>query len=271
MKNAVKRPKDELSDLNPNSTWLNPNITTLEQLKDWIILNLGGGLQTVELLKKHLNVIIGDSIQFYTKYEYHPEEYCIVNLSYYKPGIGIDLSELKIASIKQISFQKDNVLQGYGDLFFSPYAAFGQGVGSPMFGMGGQSNFVGSWVTFQNLHEWYDTAQRMMGSNPDWTYDECTGILKLMPEPRSGNQCILLTCNKQLPLSRYYGNEYVKRICLAKAKILLGLIRKKFQNVPLPGGGSIDTSIGDEGKAELDKIEEEIIKCESRGQFFCLS
>jgi hypothetical protein len=30
MKNAVKRPKDELLDLNPNSTWLNPNITTLE-------------------------------------------------------------------------------------------------------------------------------------------------------------------------------------------------------------------------------------------------
>jgi len=62
MKNAVKRPKDELSDLSPNSTWLNPSVTTLEQLKDWIILNLGGGLQTVELLQKHLNVIIGDSI-----------------------------------------------------------------------------------------------------------------------------------------------------------------------------------------------------------------
>ena len=44
MKNAVKRPKDELSDLSPNSTWLNPSVTTLEQLKDWIILNLGGGV-----------------------------------------------------------------------------------------------------------------------------------------------------------------------------------------------------------------------------------
>ena len=110
-----------------------------------------------------------------------------------------------------------------------------------------------------------------MGSNPDWTYDEYTGILKLMPEPCNGNQCILLTCNRQLPIQRYYGNEYVKRICLAKAKILLGQIRKKFQNVPLPGGGSIDTSIGDEGKAELEKIEEDIIKAESRGQFFCLS
>ena len=111
----------------------------------------------------------------------------------------------------------------------------------------------------------------MMGSNPDWSYDEYTGILKLMPEPRCGNQCILLTCNRQLPLERYYGNEFVKRICLAKAKILLGTIRKKFQNVPLPGGGSIDTSIGEEGKAELDKIEEEIIRSESKGQFFVLS
>jgi hypothetical protein len=53
-----------------------------------------------------------------------------------------------------------------------------------------------------------------------------------MPEPKLNKKGkmlpILLTCQVMPPLSELYGNEYVKRIALAKAKILLGTIRKKF-------------------------------------------
>lgn len=55
---------------------------------------------------------------------------------------------------------------------------------------------------------------------------------------------------------------------LAHAKILLGTVRKKFQNIALPGGGSVDTSIGDEGHQELEKLTDELIKSESKGQYF---
>ena len=53
---------------------------------------------------------------------------------------------------------------------------------------------------------------------------------------------------------------------LAECKILLGTIRKKFASVQLIGGGTIDTSIGDEGKEEKQAALGDLIKSESRGQ-----
>lgn len=153
-------------------------------------------------------------------------------------------------------------------MFFGPYAFFGQGVGSPAFGLGSQS-YVGTWTTYHNIHEWFDVTKRMMGSNPDWQYDKSTKILKIMPEPTCDprrDNFILLTCNQEPPIEDYYGNEYVRRLVLAEAKILLGTIRKKFSSVQLIGGGTIDTSIGDEGKEEKQAAMEDLIKSESRGQ-----
>jgi len=75
-----------------------------------------------------------------------------------------------------------------------------------------------------------------------------------------------LTCNQEPPIEEYYGNEYCRRLILAECKILLGTIRKKFASVQLIGGGTIDTSIGDEGKEEKQAALEDLIKSESRGQ-----
>jgi hypothetical protein len=51
-----------------------------------------------------------------------------------------------------------------------------------------------------------------------------------MPEPKCNrsDNFILLTCNQEPPIEDYYGNEYVRRLVLAEAKILLGTVRKKF-------------------------------------------
>lgn len=171
-------------------------------------------------------------------------------------------------SVKDISFARDNLFGLAGsDMFYSPYAFFGQGVGSPAFGLGSQS-YVGTWTTYHNIHEWFDVSKRMMGSNPDWRWDKATQTLQLMPEPKHDGKdsFILLTVNQELPVEEYYGSEYMRRILLAKCKMLLGTIRKKFQGTALPGGGTIDTSIGDEGKEELNAALEDLIKSESCGQ-----
>ena len=270
MKDAIKRHDIKTDDLpvEPNSTWLNPGIRTEKQLKDWILTKLGYPLLTVELTESQINSCIADGISLYSKYAYTPEKYLIVNTKFYKPGIGIDLKDYNIMSVKDVSFQRDNIFGMTGnDMFFGPYAFFGQGVGSPAFGLGSQS-YVGTWTTYHNIHEWFDVAKRMMGSNPDWQYDKFTKILKLMPEPihYGRNQFILLTCNQEPPIEEYYGNEYCRRLILAECKILLGTIRKKFASVQLIGGGTIDTTIGDEGKEEKQAALEDLIKSESRGQ-----
>lgn len=165
------------------------------------------------------------------------------------------------------------MMGAYGDMFFSPYAFFGQGAQMPFFNgnaAGPSGNWVGAWTSFQACQEFFQLSREMTGNNPDFQYDRNTKRLILMPEPRGGisNQCILAVCNVEPPISDYLSEDYCRRLALAEAKILLGTVRSKFQNVPLPGGGSLDTSVGDQGRDEKEKLLEDLIKSESKGQFF---
>jgi len=106
MKDAIKRHDIKTDDLpvEPNSTWLNPGIRTQQQLKDWILTKLGYPLLTVELTESQINSCIADGISLYSKYAYTPEKYLIVNTKFYKPGVGIDLKDYNIMSVKDVSF-----------------------------------------------------------------------------------------------------------------------------------------------------------------------
>ena len=61
--------KDEVH-VNPNSTWANPGIKTIEQLKDWVLTKLGYPLVTIELTDEQINSCIADAIAIYSKYAY---------------------------------------------------------------------------------------------------------------------------------------------------------------------------------------------------------
>lgn len=270
MKDAVKEEKPIY--INPNDTWLNQKIDTLDKVKEWILTKLGYPLQTVELDDNQLNSCIADAIRMFTRYEYRPEQYLQVNLKFYKPGEGLDLHDFHIMSVKDIATCRDSVFGYQPDMFFGMYSYLGQGQGSPMFGMG-NANPVGMWTLWHNAHEYYDVAKRLTGSNPDFYFDKVTQHLKLMPEPRHVNhdRYILLTVNAELPIEEYYGNDTVLHLALAEAKMLVGTVRKKFSGTALLGGGQLDTDIYNEGKEERDKIVEELIQRESKGQCFYVS
>lgn len=270
MRNAVKRKPEYHID--PNTTWLNQKIDTLEKVKDWILTKLGYPLNTVEIDDNQLNSCIGDAIRTFSRYEYRPESYLIVNLKFYKPGEGLDLHEFKIMSVKEIATQRDAIFGAQPDMFFSMYSYIGQGQGSPMFGMG-NANPVGMWTLYHNAHEFYDLSKKMTGSNPDFYFDKITQHLKLMPEPHTNgyDKYILLTVNAEPPIEEYYGNDTVLHLALAEAKMLVGMNRKKFAGTAFLGGGTLDTEIYNEGKEEKDKIMEELIQRESRGQCFYVS
>ena len=270
MKNAIKDNKSDIH-IDPNDTWLNQKIDTVEKVKDWILTQMGYPLVTVELDDNQLNACIGNAVRIFTRYEYHPESYLTVNLKYYKPGEGLDLHDFHIMSVKDIATQRDTVFGNQPDMFFGMYAFMGQGQGSPMFNMGVQ-NPVGMWTLWHNAHEFFDVTRKMLGSNPDFRWDKFTQHLRLIPEPRfKGDQYILLTVNAELPIEEYYGNDTVLRLALAEAKMLVGTVRKKFQGTALLGGGTLDTEIYNEGKEEKDKILEELISRESKGQCFYVS
>jgi hypothetical protein len=151
---------------------------------------------------------------------------------------------------------------------------------------------------------------RLTGSSPQWRYFRASKRLVITPTPRIrrphhpcavapkpgpdgkplppqpeppppgpdpskiydpyDQNVILLTCEVEPPPEELYGNEYVKRLFLALMKIQLGIVRKKFSSVQLIGGGTIDTSIGDEGKEEFDKAMEELRTTESFGSLIAI-
>lgn len=266
----IPRPAKEPDEVRAKaeSSYIDPAVKSLKQLKDWVFISLGYPLVTVELTDEQLDYCVATGLELYTKYAYFPPKYLTIDLGRYEHGRGINLKCLNIASVKEVSFPRDNLFAQGGDLFWSPYAYMGQGQGAMPFS--GRANLptMGNWVTWHAVNEYLELVQRCTGSNPDFQYSKETGYLRLMPEPhcRKHNNWMLVTAQCIPPYEELYGNEYVRRIIRAEAKILLGTIRKKFQNVQLIGGGTIDTTIGDEGKEELDKIKEEIITAESKAQ-----
>lgn len=265
--------KDEVT-VDPESTYMNPKINSRKELIDWCLVHLGFPLITVELTEQHFNVAIADSLSLYSKYASFPKKCIIANLRHYKPGEGLDLSRWNVTYVKEIATRKDSMWGlGNNDILFGwPAFMNGQFGGMPYFGSSNSysNNWVGGFVTFHNFHEFAELSRRMAGSNPDWEYDKFTKKLKLFPEPRmhEKDEPILLTAECEPSIEELYTEEYFRRLVLANCKILLGNIRKKFSSVQLVGGGQIDTSIGDEGREELNQIKETILQDTNFGQEF---
>lgn len=117
--------KSKEFDINPVSTWINPGVKELTQLKEWILTSLGWPTLTVELTDSQLNTAIANAMRIFSKYHYEQPKYLMLNLKFYKPGVGIDLTDFNVMSVKDIGFQKSNIFGVGMDMFFSPYAAFG--------------------------------------------------------------------------------------------------------------------------------------------------
>lgn len=250
------------------STYIRPKIKTREELKQRILQLLGYSLVTAELTEEMLDMCIDEATELYTKYCSFPEKYLIVNLKdRYIPNVGISLAEENVAAAYGVEFPGGNFGSLVTDTIWSiPNALMASGA-YPFFGAGGTG--AGNWVTYHAAVEWLHLSKRMVGG-VQYEWDPYTQTLKLIPEPENLDKSILVKV-EVIPSDEYlYGNEYVKRIAVAKAKILLGTIRKKFSNLSLLGGGTVDTTIGDEGKEELDTILENIRTDESRGNGFII-
>lgn len=283
------------------STFLNPYITNVDELINWGLSKLGYPLIQVELTREQMEICVADALEKYSKFASFDIQDILVPIDSYDPKTGLDLSRYNIADIHDISFKRDALLYGFGnDMFFGTYAMMQSYAGSgvfPFFNNIGTTN--GSWISLHNLHEHLQMIGRLTGSSPQWRYFRASKRLVITPTPKirrppkpprpnpplSGDQeperipppdpanvydpyyenTILLTCEVEPPPEELYGNEYVKRLFLALMKIQLGIVRKKFSSVQLIGGGTIDTSIGDEGKEEFDKAMEELRTTESFG------
>lgn len=268
----IRNANKEHQDIS-HSTFMNPYTKCVNDIIHWGMVKLGWPLQQVELTKEQMEICLADALEKYTKYAQFETQDIVVPLKGYSREHGLDLHEYNIADIHDISFKRDALLQRWGcDIFFGPYGMMNSYAGAGIFpGFNGCGISNQGWVSLHNLHENLEMINRLTGSAPQWRYFKSTKSLKIIPEPKGhikDSDVILITCEVEPPPEELFGNEYVKRLFLAYLKIQLGIVRKKFASVQLIGGGQIDTSIGDEGKEELDKCMEDIRAAESMGQIW---
>jgi hypothetical protein len=244
-----------------------------------VLMDLGAPLLSIELTDEQIDHCIEDSILIYTKYASFPPQYLGIDLLDYKEDEGINLKKFNIAVIS--------------DIAFGPVYGLGMSTSELAFGMSGYISNMPIWrpfnfVSLECMHEFRELAQRMLAPKPSWTFIPQTGILKIMPEPRfcyrqlwenyhssngkrpGGHIPAVIECEIEPPLWQLYSNEYVRRLTMAHAKVLLGTIRSKYSNISLPGGGQLDgASMKQEGQLELKELIDNI-RQESYGNHFMI-
>jgi len=249
------------------ATYINNKITTVEGLRTWILTELGYPLITVELTESQLDQAIDNAFQIYTKYADFGEKYLALNLTDYDTTNNyFNLSAHNIAAVYGLDTQGGSMFGSGSDTIFTLSNALLQSGAYPFFG---NAMAGGAWVTYHAAHEFMELAKRMSGSGYSYEYDVYNKTLRLFPSPTVTTDAYMIICCEIIPDDEeLYGNEYLKRFALAYSKIILGNIRKKFGSVQLLGGSSIDTSVGEEGAAELEKLIESVKKDEAMSTGF---
>lgn len=236
------------------SNYLNYSIETRDGFRDYIVNKLGYPLLTIELTETQLNLCIDEALEIFSKYAYQDEEFYAVNLSGYSNGIS--LSGRNIAGITNIYDSYTTTLGNMSQPFSNINIISQMGAFPDMTQIMGD----GGWISYELLMQKMDLTKMMSGGGLDFIYNPRDQILKLIPDPSVTNMTgyVILHCKTINNDDMNMGEYWVKNYALAEAKILLGTIRSKFEGVQLLGGGTINTSIKDDGKEERDKLLEEI-------------
>lgn len=254
-------------------TFTDQGIRTREELKDYIVKSLGYPLFTVELTDEQLDTCIDNATLLWTKYADLEERFVTMNLSAYEnedrdEGIeeGLDLSEYNVAAVHAVNGGDTFGMYGGDSIWGLSNCMLASGT-YPFIGrsFGGQS--YEGFTTLQTAFEFVKMAKRVTAQQFDYRFFPTKQKLVLYPNPtkdsryRDTTVCFQVECIPED--EELYGNDYVKRLAIAYAKITLGIVRSKFQNVTFAGGITVNAEIGKEGQNELDGLMKEIKSEES--------
>jgi len=235
------------------SSYLDFSVKTKAQFIRYILLKLGAPLVSVELSEEQIGTCINDATEMFSKFASPDQKFMVIKLDDYVEGVGITLPS-DIMSI--FSLTRDGAGSDFGNLFSMD--------SSMMYSLMNYQSPIPrtfSFITFELAKNYMSMINMYSGKGFDFNYNERTKILVLYPDPKVSlyvNMVVVLGCFAIRPEDQIYGEEWVKREALAEAKILLGTIRKKFSSVQLLGGGTVDASIGEEGRTDRDKLIEEL-------------
>jgi len=229
------------------SNYLNFHITDEDGIKNWVMEELGYPLVHVEITDSQLTHCINDAVEEFTKYVTQEREFLALDLETYNTsGFTIQDNVASVFALEESTIY-GNTAGGINTLFSVQNTMWNAGM-MPIPWTGNR----GSWIDYELAMGYVDMIQRMTASKFTFEYCERTHLLTLIPNPSARNMrgYICIGCNVIRPDDQQFGESWVKRFALAKAKEIMGRIHARYQGTQILGGGLIDQSMKAEGQQE---------------------
>lgn len=246
------------------SNYLNFHVNSEEAIMSWILRQLGHPLVDVEIHEDQLRDCVNDAIEEFTKYVIQEEQYLSLNLEDYNTsGYTLPNNVAGIFSMEESMY--GNNQGGINTLFSIQNSMWNAGMLTIP-----NAGSSGGWINYEMAMQYIDLIHRLTAAKFYFEYNERNKLLTLIPNPTlvemKGYICI--GCNVIRPDDQHFGESWVKRYALARAKIIVGMHRTKYSQTTLLGGGSIDQTIRAEGLAEMKDLKDELIKTYNTCKFF---
>jgi hypothetical protein len=114
-----------------------------------------------------------------------------------------------------------------------------------------------SWYT---MKQWMETRSKMLALQRTFKFDERRQHLVLYPEPKANETFYgVFGAYIEQPIGDLIKEPWVFQYALALTKITIGRIRSKFTGTQLFGGGTLDTSLLQEGLSEKKELEQMLL------------
>jgi len=232
----------------------NRNLMTEDQLKRWVLRQLGEPRVRVELHPANLADIIEDAKEWFIAHkgamrkarisltsgqvEYDVPEDCDAVIDVAMPGNPTDIS-----------------------LVFAPWLLEDEAVPYDVFAA---PESAGLYSSYAQAVQYSETAMRVISADFNWQWDPVTRKVLILPQPTTSYDMELLYRSTSLTFEQldYFDFQLIKRKCLAEAKVLLGGIRRKYPSFPgAQGERQLDgAELRQEGREELEKLDEDIMR-----------
>jgi hypothetical protein len=236
-----------------------------QKVIDYCKTMLGDGMIDVELDPVHYNTAIDRALNKFRQRSSNAveESYAFLTVEVDKNDYTLPSEVMAVRQIFRRSIGSRSG-GGQGGTLFEPFnLAYSNTYLLTATNMGGLATYY-AFASYQKQ------VGKMFGSEINFTYNKTTKKLTLMQRPRSEEEVLLWVYNYRPDFNLIqdpYANQWLKDYSLASCKIMLGEAREKFATIASPQGGTQlnGTALKNEGKAEIEILEQDLINYKDGG------
>jgi hypothetical protein len=236
-------------------------ITNITDFKNYLKSMLGSPVITVELSEAQYENIIYDTIQDFQRYNYNEgsyKDYIVIDLS--AGQMYYDLSGTNVEGIIDLYLSVGS--QGNINVLFSPVnMLLGGNAGVMNLMQYGMADYYSAMMYLREITNTFSVKYNL-------NYNPTQERLTVTPTPEEAMRGMLEVYKRETS-ENLYNHTLVKKLALARCKVLWGRNIGKFA-ITLPGGGTMNGSeIRSEGEAEEEKLMNDISNESEPIDFFC--